>query len=419
MTWRYHALRLPDRTWISRGLPLRDVRLSPAVSGPYRLTATLDPDRADLLDADGEPLIQEHSTLILAEADGVVRGGGIVTAAPATGPTMEITATGFTGHAAGQPLMSTHTWGGSVAGTTGNGVDPLTVVRALWDHLQAQPNGDLGVTYEATTTPFRLGSWFNARRLPTEAEPNPPANEVEPEIPINKVWTNSDTKPAAASGKIVYWRYELAHWDNVDIGGTVDELARTVPFDYREHYAWDGSGPDGKGGVALRLDFGYPRLGAYRPALRFVEGENVTEVVTVDRDGADYANVVVARGAGEGSKQLVQTASVPDGRLRRAVTIERSDITSASALRAAATQELMRRSTLTDITGFTVDASHPHAPIGSFAPGDDVLVRTRTGWRRATAIRVRITGFDYEPGSARITVTCSRSDGFDYSGGGT
>lgn len=401
--WRYHALRLPDRAWLHRDLPLRGVKLSPAISGPFSLSAAIDPDYAELIGEDGRPLLQEWGTLILAEVDDVIRGGGIVTSLSTTGPLLEIGATGFSAYPGGQPLMQSLTWGGKPAGQTGTGVDPMDVVRALWAHLQGLPGGNLGVAVDGLSTPYRLGSWFNARKLATSDDPNPKASDIEPEIPIDRVWTNADRKPAAATGQAVHWHYALYHYDNVDIGAKVEELSKQVPLDWREHYTWTDAD---KTDVALRLEFGHPRLGS-RLNLRFVEGENITDVVTVTSDAEEYANVVVARGAGEGATQLVSTVSAPDGRLRRAASVDRGEATTQAALQALAREELGRVSTLDDITSFTVDGSHPNAPIGSFEPGDEVFVQTHIGWREV-GLWVRVLSFDYEPESTRITVSCTR-----------
>jgi hypothetical protein len=415
MAWRFHAMNLPTRTWVHRDLPLRDAKVGPAVSGPYQITGTLAPDQADLIGADGLPLLAEWSTLILAEEGDVLRGGGIVTAMDTTGPTLDLTATGFTAYPPGQPLVSDLVWGGPTAGTTGTGADPADVIRALWAHLQGLPGGDLGVQIDATATPYRVGAWYNAAKLPTDTEPDPDPAEIEPEIPIDQVPPPGYTKPRPARGKQVYWQYALRHYDNVDVGAKIEELAKQAPLDWREEYAWADAD---KTDVVLRLRLGHPRLGRPRPDLVFVEGDNVTELVGIRRDAGDYANVIVARGAGEGPAQLTQTVSRGDGRLRRARALDRGEATTAAALRALGAEELLRSTQLDDITSFTLDGSHSNAPLGSFEPGDDVFVQTHTGWRTA-GVWVRVTALDYTPGDQRptVTVTCARSDSFDYSGG--
>ncbi|GAB3213329.1 hypothetical protein GCM10027294_43860 [Marinactinospora endophytica] len=411
--WRFYARRAVGGAWLSDELPLSGVRITHALSGPGGMTATLDPVYRDLLGDDGQPLIQEWGTLIFAEAAGQLRGGGIVTAARITGQRLVLTVDGVTAYAAGMPLTSTLTWGGKTDGVGGQGVDPFTVVRALWDHLQSQPDGGLGVTVSSGSTPYRLGAWHNARRLDSDGSlGDDPAAIQDPPIPIDRVWDPKvDKKPTAARGKSVYWQYQLPWWDDIEVGAKIAELARQVPFDYREHYAWASPARDD---VVMEIQLGYPRIGRRQDELVFVEGENVTDLVTVERDGADYANEVRAYGAGEGSKQIRQTVSQRDGRLRRATVVDRPDLADAAALRAVAADELRRANALVDITSFTA-RDHPNAPIGSWDIGDDVLVHTRRGWA-PTTLWVRITAVEIEPASGQITIRCSRSDRFRYGG---
>lgn len=410
--WRFHAQRW-DGTWLHRELPLSDVQITHTLSGPGRLTATVEPVWGGLLAEDGRPLLEEWSTLIWAEVDGQIRGGGILVDSTFEGQRWRLDVAGISSYAADQPLVDTLTWGGPTAGASGYGVDPLDVVRALWAHLQGKPNGALGVVVDATTSPYRLGAWHNARRLKADGtlDDDPKAIQ-DPPIPIDKVWDpKRDKKPAAARGKTVYWKHELPWWGNTIVGSHIDDLARRTPFDYREHLSWADSD---RTSVVKRLELGYPRLGKRQTSLRFVEDENITSLVAVKRSGDDYANEVRAYGAGEGSKQLRETRSVSDGRLRRAHVLDAPEIMDKAALAEAAAGDLRWRQNLTDITGFTV-IQHPHARLGSFAPGDDVLVETRGGWW-PTRLWVRITSLTISPYSQTVQVTCRRSDSFDYSG---
>lgn len=412
--WRYYAQRPTTGEWLHRDLPLSGVTVSPALSGPYQISATIEPEYADLLAEDGELLLAEWGTLIFAEASGQLRGGGIVTNTKIVGSSLELTIDGFTRYATGQPLVETLTWGGKTEGATGNGVDPLDVVRALWDHLQERPTGDLGVTYTSTTTPYRLGEWYNARALNADGSlgDDPKAVNSTP-IPIDKVWDpKRDRPPIPAQGKSTYWKYQLPWWDNIEIGRQIDEYARQTPFDYRESYRW---ADDTREAVVMELQIGYPRLGRRQSNLTFIEGENIVELVPVTRSGHDYYNVVYGYGAGEGSKKLRQAMSRHDGiRLRRVRIEDRPEITNKASLKAIASDEVRKSVHLTDITSFTV-RDHPNARIGSFDVGDDVLVHTRRGWQ-PTSLWVRITGFTDSPTTGDVTVRCSRSDRFAYGG---
>jgi hypothetical protein len=411
MRWQYHAMRIPSREWLDRDLPLQDVQLGPALSGPYSLKATIAPEFQSLVADDGELLLAEWGTLIIAEADDVIRGAAILTTPEIVGSVLTLDCVGISAFAAGQEFEGTLTWGGPTAGLTGHGVDALDEVRGLWGWLQDQPDGGLGVVLGDTATPYVRGAWHNARRIADDGSLGP-ANEIADPIVFDGVWTNSSRKPAAATGKSVFWQHSIGWWEKVDIGARMDELARTVPFDYVETAAWTDPA---KSDVRLGIEFGYPRLGAKRPNLAFLEGENVTAQVPIKRGRDGYANHITAHGAGEGAKQLRGSASRRDGRLRRAASIEAATLTSTAALRSLAADTLLRRRHLADITAVSV-ANHPSAPIGSYSVGDDVLVQTGPSWQ-PTTLWVRITALDIDPVTETTTITCSRSDAWDYAGG--
>ncbi|QVJ03071.1 hypothetical protein KGD82_13635 [Nocardiopsis eucommiae] len=407
--WRYYAQNLVTGEWVSRELPLSAVKVTPVLSGPYRISATIDPAYKELRTGTGALVLGEWQTLIVVEASGELRGGGILTDVREAGQKLDLEITGFSGYAERQPLRSSLTWGGKTAGTTGNGVDPLDVVRRLWQYLQDQPDGNLNVTLDSTSTPYRLGEWHNARRIDPDGKLGP-AKEVNAQpIPIDKIWGPRERPPVAAQGKTLYWQYQQLWHEDPEIGQLITTLAGQTPFDWMESYRWANAD---KTQVRMHLHFGYPRLGRRQAQLRFVEDENLSDPVTVQRDGGEYANLITVYGAGEGSKKVRATASVRDGRLRRGMSVDRPDLTTVAECQAAAGEELRRWSQLVDITSFTV-VDHPHAPIGSFQVGDDVLVQTRT---TAAPVRlwVRITSMDLSPGAGEIQVTCRRSDRFDY-----
>lgn len=413
MTWRYYAQRALTDEWLHRDLPLADVRVVPVLSGPYRVSATIDPVYSELKADDGDLLLSPWRTFVWVEASDQLRGGGLVTDTTQVGQRLQVEITGVAGYLTDQPIVNNQRWGGKTEGVTGNGVDPLDVYRALWEWLQSRASGDLGVTVDTTTSGYRLGEWHNARALDTDGTlgDDPKAVNSTP-IPIDKVWDpKKNRKPVAASGKTVYWQYQLNWWDNHEVGRTLDELARQVPFDYREQYRWANTS---KEAVVKHIALGYPRVGKRQTSLRFAEGENITNLVAVTRSGDDYTNAVTVYGAGEGSKKKRGYTSIQDGRVRRAKTLERPDITSVASLKAIAEDELRRYNTLDDVTTFTV-TDHPNARLGTFDVGDDVLVEGYTGW---SPIRmwVRITSMTLSPDAGEVDVTCSRSDRFRYGG---
>lgn len=408
--WRFYAQDLVTGNWVHRELPLGDVKITPVLSGPYRITANIDPEYAELRTPSGDLVLSEWQTLIVAEASGQLRGGGILTDVSASGQKLELDITGVSAYAEAQPLRSTLTWGGSTDGVTGNGVDPLVVVRRLWEYLQDQPDGNLGVTLDSTTTPYRVGEWHNARRIEQDGTLGPADEVSQQPIPIDRLWDpRVDRRPVAARGKTVWWRYQLPWHEDIEIGQLITNLAGQTPFDWAESYRWAN---EDREAVVCHLHFGYPRLGRRLTSEVFREGENIADPIVVRRDGDDYANSITVYGAGEGSKKVRATSSVRDGRLRRAKSIDRPELTTTAQCQAVAADELRRWSQIVDITGFTV-ADHPNAPIGSFSPGDDVLVEVYTGWL-PVRLWVRITSMTIDPEGGEVQVTCRRSDRFEY-----
>lgn len=437
--WRYHALRILDRTWLHRDLPLSDVSISPALSGPGSMAAALDPDTFALKTADGKPLLQEWRDLIIAEASDEIRFAGILVNSTWSGQTWQLDIAGVSAWPQGQPQITTLTYGDPAHIETGGpilgeGADPITIARDLWTQLQGQPDAGLGVGFSGSTkSGYRMARWYG---VPNRYDYHPDASTAVTIVPygtasVDDVKTYEqvqvdvagtgftrttkaklDTVPAkpptAKAGP--YWQYYVYNYETTDVGAKVNDLAKIAPFDYLEHAAWSDTD---KTDVDLRIYFGAPRVGTRKNTLRFVEGENISDLITVRQDGEDYANGVMAVGAGDGADQLRQTIVSRDGRLRRVKVVTASGIAEAAQLKATATTELNRVNKLTDIEQFTV-RQHPHAPYGSYDVGDDVLVQVAAGWAASTSLWVRITGLTYRPDSESVQVNCVRSDSFSY-----
>ena len=116
------------------------------------------------------------------------------------------------------------------------------------------------------------------------------------------------------------------------------------------------------------------RAGRRQDQLRFVEGVNVIDQVTVQSDVSAYANSVLAIGAGEGREALRVTVGATDQRRRRLVAVDVKHITRKASLEAFARAELKRRMQRFQIAAIRVDASHPNAEKGTFGVGDTILV---------------------------------------------
>jgi hypothetical protein len=441
--WRYHALNILTRTWLHRDLPLRDVKISPELSGPQSITATISPEFMTLKTEDGRPLLDEWSTFIVCESDDIIRGGGILTGSQFQGGEWQLTINGFSTYPKGQPMTKTLSYGGDSPSTgrdnsgptPGKGADPIQIVKDLWAQLQSHPDGNLRVQFAGSaSSKYRMADWKNVPNVYTyspdatttitqdapqnaqaDDKGNYPNSTVMANIGVRGTGFTKKRKSGTGSikvppsGKNIYWNHFELWYEHQDIGQRIENLAEATPFDYVERIRWADAD---KSDIVLELVFGYPRLGTRRSDLRFVEGENISGAVPVQRDGVDFANNVQGVGAGEGKDQLRETVGQRDGRLRRVRVETDTSITNSTQLKNYATSVLNTVKSFTEITGFTVRA-HPHAPFGSYQVGDDILVQTWRGWEEVS-LWVRITSLSYDPESDEVAVTCKRSDSFRY-----
>lgn len=345
--WRYLAYRIdgtgPLGTLLEGELPLLGVQLSDVLSGPPQLTATISPRFSRLIAADGLPLLRPWRTAIYAEQDGLIRGGGLLISPSYAGPEWSLDVSGFTTYLKGIPYEGD---------TSFIQADPLTIGRHIWAHVQAQSGSNLGVQVDATTsTPVRIGK----------------ALVPDPDTGVIPTESSGDDGP-----------YRLVRWANDDLGGDFDDLAAQTPFDYHERHEWNTD----KTQVNHYLDFGYPRLGRRYPG-RFVLGENVQTIPTIEDDGEEFANDVRVLGAGEGSAMIIGRATLADGGLRRTRTIDRKEITDRGRADTYARQELARRALMTTSPSVVV-RNTPQASLGAWGVGDEIRLQVDTdagGWR--------------------------------------
>lgn len=472
-------------------------------------TCTLSPPRADMLDSAGNPLITEWRDAVYLEENNEIRFGGIVTSSTFSGPQWQLTATGFGGYPNGIAYEGPN--------ITSYGIDALDAVRVIWDWLQDQPGGNIGmdlgtrkagVTLGANVT--NLASTLLARNAPAGARAiwagdasvltagmdiliggadrarvqavvttgaGQPTGQILLAGPLGhahgsgeqvlQVRTSTTLARDAAAAQNKIWTYDSAgfsggeviliggrpytvfsvftnssgqatgqiqlvsnlhefhekgtpvtqapqpwtlYWYNsTDCGQEIQAVQAEAVFDWREVHAWTGTA---KTGVRHQMTFGVPRLGSRRSDLRFAEGENIIQPVQVTRDGSRYADTVIGLGAGSGNAQLRSTVSARTGRLRRSYVYTDQTAFSRARLSSEAQRILAAMSNI-DSPAQVVVKNHPHAPFGSFAPGDDIPVTLCTGWRN-TLIWSRITAITQDPTTDLATLTVARSDSFSY-----
>lgn len=519
--WRFVAQRALTGELLDLELPFAMKTLRWDLSGPGSLTGSIAPDTGTLRAADGRLLLEEWGTYLYAEADGVIRWGGIVVSSKFEGKEWTVEAAGFTTYPHGLPYLSTY----AVAQR-----DPADIYRDLWAHVQSHPDGNLGVTVTGKT-PILVGTESSARYLAAsnkaaaakkvyDTENATLAATRKAETATRSVYTQKTkaktdrsklltaskkvltaaksaltaakreltaaqkTKNAATiaaaqskvsaaqakvndaqadvnaaqralndaiaaqtaqkkvvdaanaktdaqarvvkSAKAAYdtanaakkaakeqvkedgGAYELNWFDTPDVGQELDKLAQETPFDYVETHAWAGNT------IRHTVQIGYPRIGRRRTDLAFVQGDNVTSVVTPTIDGDSFANEVIGLGAGEGAASLRRSTAVRDGRLRRTAVLKAKDVSARGRLDALIRDELTARQGELQIDAIEV-ADHPNAVIGSWSVGDDVLVQATLPWLGDVELWCRITSWELLS-DTRAKLTLARSDSFTYGG---
>jgi len=161
--------------------------------------------------------------------------------------------------------------------------------------------------------------------------------------------------------------------------------------------------PVSPGGVKHFLRFGYPMLGHRRHDLRFMVGENVYEVPTIERDGDDYADTVIVLGAGEGRKMVRATASKISDRLHRTKIHEDKSIRTAARAQRLADSLLALYSGDEKVLELEV-VDHPNARLGSYDVGDEILIQHPDGWGNGSAVWSRIISISFHPESGSASL---------------
>lgn len=359
--WRFYLQSLPGGEWIDKDLPLTGARVIESVNAPASISGSLPLGFGQLVNADGSLVIREWGCLIVAEREGRSPIVGIVDGVSTEGNRLNVDAGGFSMYPTGTPWL-----GADFAGIQ---VDPLDMVRKIWDHLQSYPDGDLGVVVDPLKSPVRVGT---------------------------KEVTSEFTTGAGEDVSIVSGPFRLAWWNTDDLGKVFSDLAKETPFQYRERSAWDGEN------LTHRLELGYPRIGARRENLRFEIGVNVTAIPPADE--GDYASEVLLFGAGEGSKKRRGTITAQTGRLRRVHVATDKSITSNTAATKAARPMMDRLKGAYGIESLEV-VDHESAPYGTFGPGDDIRVQGDAGWIQLDMwVRVQDLTVDCDTGKITLKV---------------
>ena len=243
----------------------------------------------------------------------------------------------------------------------------MAIIRHVWEHVQAV--SPLGVTVTGSST-VRIGT------------------------------EKKDVSFETGAGRRVDFEagpYHLYWWDYPSCGKAITDLGVTAGREFTEWSAWNSD----RSAITKQIRY-VPRVGK-RLNLRFEQDVNVSDVVEVVADSADYANNIIALGAGEGAKALRVTIPAPDTRLRVDRVIEMKDVTSKAVLTAAAQAELKSAQKRVRVAAVEL-RDHPMAEFGTFDVGDEVLVDVDTEWSGRVTQWSRILEIDWVGDSMKIAV---------------
>ncbi|WP_093803900.1 hypothetical protein [Streptomyces sp. Wb2n-11] len=292
--------------WLSKALPLSDLEYGPELDGPGALSGKLSPR----LIATNPSLLDPGTTLIYVEQDGQLRWGGLVWDARAEGDTYSIEAAGWTSYL--QKRFDIH------GQLNGRGpythADRCTIMRDIWDYAQSAADGDLGVTVDSTTSKSTIGT------------------------------------PAQ--------RYDFSWWEWPNLGDRFDDL---VSAEAAPQYTCTTYWNTARDAPIRRVRIGYPRLGTRRTDISFASGVNIIDPPTVPLSGDEYAQVVIASGAGDGSAKRRAISAVRNGRLRLEHVLDLPHIKGNDELASRASAERAWRQTMGNVEEITV-RDHPAAP---------------------------------------------------------
>lgn len=358
--YRYLAQHALTGEILSPDVPLTDVEFGPELNGPGALTGKLAPRFARSL----PEVADEGNVLLYAERDGHLRWGGLLWQATPEDRTLSLEAAGWSSY-----LQRRHDVHGELAGRGPYvNADPCKVIRDVWAYAQSLPDGNLGVVVDPTTSSAKVG---------TTAEP-----------------------------------LKFSWWEEPVLGDAVDDLVTADDSpDYTCDTAW---GPGGT--IVRRLRLGYPRLGTRRTDVSFSSGINVLDAPPVPRSADEYANTIIATGAGEGRSKRRHIDSVRDGRLRMETVLALPDVKGTDILAKRAAAERKRRQIRGTVEQVQIRPDHPAAPLGSFQVGDDVYTQIHNDWVSYTGW-MRVMGWSVQPGGTdgeTVTVDLARADSFHY-----
>ncbi|NUV54548.1 hypothetical protein G6W51_16850 [Streptomyces coelicolor] len=356
--WRYFTQHALTGEVLHPALPLSDVDFGGEMNGPGAFSGTLSPR---FVQANVAALLPGRA-LVFAEADGFLRWGGLVWDITAEDGEYRMEAASWSSY-----LTARYDSHGQLGGRGPyTYADPCKVIRDVWAYAQEQPDGNLGVVVDSTSSTMKVG---------TPAEP----------------WNS-------------FW------YETPNLGDHLDDLVSeegAPQYTNTCRYLTNGT-------VEKRLKLGYPRLGTRRTDISFKTGVNIIDAPPVQYAGDQFANVILATGSGEGTATRRAEAPARDGGLRMEHHLALPSVNGIDVLGKRAASELKRRRVLGQVESITV-RDHPNAPLGSWQIGDDVHVTVANQWVVWSGW-ARIIADSYRPSESpdQAVLTLKRADSYHY-----
>lgn len=255
-------------------------------------------------------------------------------------------------------------------------VDPFHVVHRIWNYLQSQPNGNLGVviTPADSGTYMLPGFGFDGTELIIE-----------------------------------FFAMFVRAADMRDCGDEMKKLARDIPFDFLEKSYWNST----KTQIDRELNMAYPKHGIRRNNLTFRLGDNVMDAEPVPESEIEWTSDVIVRGWFPGRVYSSQLANADPTRYRRVIKEEDAKINSRERAAVWAKRRLARRQVPKHWGKIVVDAHHINGPFGSWNLGDEIFVEGYMPWVGPVRAWHRIMSYALD-GSGKVEMQLKHEGAFNY-----
>lgn len=254
--------------------------------------------------------------------------------------------------------------------------------KALTDTYEAKvkakaPAGEIAAAKSAVTAKSnQLAAAREDKRDTLQPHKDELESLREAEAPLKAAYDQAKDAYAAAKEQAQKdgGAWKILWWDTPDCLDAIREAVEAARYEWVEWSGWNAD----RSRVLKEIRC-VPRVGRKQDSLVFVEGDNVIETVVLEVDSSEYANTVLAIGAGEGRDALRVTVSAADSRRRKVHVLDAKQVTKRDSLVSRAKAELRRRMVRVRVAGVRV-IDHPNAEFGVFGVGDTILLDCEAGW---------------------------------------